>query len=272
MAGRFAKRRVVVTGASRGIGAAIAERMAAEGADVAIVARTDTDPISIPGTMAETEARMLTYGNKVVRISADLSNEESRADVISRAQDALGGHVEILINNAAAAIYDLASQMPTRRRRLLLEVNALAPLDIAQQAIPAMRDAGEGWIVNVSSATARHFGFPPQELGVQGTTTAMYGASKAALNRITDALAVELYGTGIRVNSVEPRAAVMSEGAEKLVGGTLRPDQIETMEQMVEGTLTLCDCPADCTGRIGVSLDLISEFGVPVFGLNGQPL
>lgn len=73
----------------------------------------------------------------------------------------------------------------------------------------------------------------------------MYGASKAALNRITNGLAAKLHGTGIRVNTVEPRAAVLSEGAAEFVGSTLRPDQIESMEEMVEATLALygtCGC------------------------------
>ena len=83
---------------------------------------------------------------------------------------------------------------------------------------------------------------------------------------------MELYGTGVRVNTVEPRAAVLSEGAAALVGDRLRPDQIESMEAMVEGTLVLCDCPADVTGRITVSLDNIEEFGLSVRNLDGTPL
>jgi len=74
----------------------------------------------------------------------------------------------------------------------------------------------------------------------------VYGASKAALNRrIANGLAAKLHGTGIRVNTVEPRATVLSEGAAELVGSTLRPDQIESMEEMVEPTLALygtCGC------------------------------
>lgn len=108
-------------------------------------------------------------------------------------------------------------------------------------------------------------------MGAQGSTLTIYGASKAALNRITNGLGAELYGTGIRVNTVEPRAAVLSEGAAELVGKTLRPDQIESMEQMVEGALALCDCPEDLTGRITVSLDLIDELGLTVHGLDGTP-
>jgi citronellol/citronellal dehydrogenase len=114
-------------------------------------------------------------------------------------------------------------------------------------------------------------GPPPFPWSPMGTTQGAYGSSKAALNRYTNLLGVELYGTGIRVNTVEPRAAVLSEGAAELVGATLRPDQIESMEEMVEGVLALCDCDADVTGRITVSLDLIAQWGLSVHELDGTP-
>jgi len=134
-----------------------------------------------------------------------------------------------------------------------------------------MVEAREGWIVNLSSGSAKHWTGPPFELGAQGTTIAVYGASKAALNKITNGLGAELHGTGVRVNTVEPRAAVLSEGAAELVGGTLRPDQIESMEEMVEAVVALCDCPEDVTGRITVSLDLIADWGLTVHGLDAEP-
>jgi NAD(P)-dependent dehydrogenase (short-subunit alcohol dehydrogenase family) len=87
---------------------------------------------------------------------------------------------------------------------------------------------------------------------------------------MTNALAMELYGTGVRVNTVEPRSAVLSEGADALVGATLRQDQIESMEEMVEGTLLLCDCEPEMTGGVHVSLDLIDQFGLTVRGLDGR--
>ena len=271
MAGRFKGRRAVVTGASRGIGAAIAERLAAEGADVVITARTLEKHDHLAGSLKETAARLSGYGTNVAMVVADLTDEVDRARVIPEAVDALGGPVEILVNNAAAAIYQPLADFPLRRRRLIFEANVHAPFDLAQAVVPGMRDAGEGWIVNVSSATARLWDGPPFRLGVQGATTSIYGASKAALNRLTNGLAAELHGTGIRVNTVEPRAAVMSEGAAELVGGQLRPDQIESMEEMVEGVVALCDCPVDVTGRVTVSLDLIADWGLTVHGLDGSP-
>jgi citronellol/citronellal dehydrogenase len=256
---RFAGRRAIVTGASRGIGAAIAQRLAAEGADVALVARTLEHHDHLAGSLVETRARLERFGARVVTIVADLADETDRARIVPEAIEQLGGDVGILVNNAAAAIYGPVADFPLKRRRITFEVNVHAPLDLAQAVIPGMRAAGEGWIVNLSSATARR---GPAEMSV-------YGASKAALERLTRGLGDELRDDGIRVNTIEPRAAVLSEGAAELVGATLRADQIESMEEMVEGAVALCDCPADVTGRVLVSLDVVAEWGLTVHGLDG---
>jgi citronellol/citronellal dehydrogenase len=269
--GRFTRRRALVTGASRGIGAAIAERLAAEGADVVITARTLTQSGHLAGSLEETQARLKRYGTNVAILTADLTSEDDRARIVPEATELLGGPIEILVNNAAAAIYQPLADFPLRRRKVIFEANVHAPLDLAQAAIPAMQAAGEGWIVNLSSGSAKLWDGPPFSMGAQGSTLTIYGASKAALNRMTNGLAAELYGTGIRVNTVEPRAAVLSEGAAELVGATLRPDQIESMEEMVEGVLALCDCGPDVTGQVTVSLDLIAQWGLTVHDLDGTP-
>lgn len=263
---RFAGRRALVTGASRGIGAAVAERLAAEGADVAIVARTLDRHDHLPGSLRDTAERLARHGGRVGVVVADLADGDDRARVVPEAERRLGGPVSILVNNAAAAMYAPLEAFPLRRRRVLFEVNVHAPLDLAQAVLPAMRAAGEGWIVNLSSASARPWPGPPFDLGAQGSTIAAYGASKAALNRLTNGLAAELYGTGVRVNAVEPRAAVLTEGARALVGSSLREDQVEPLEAMVEAVVALCDCPAEVTGRNVVSLDLLAEWDLPLGG------
>ena len=268
---RFEGRRVLVTGASRGIGAAVAQRLAAEGASVAITARTLESGDRLPGSLTETATRLRSYGGRVAVITADLTDAESRATIVPAAVDGLGGPIDVLVNNAAAAIYQPLADFPLKRRRLIFEVNVHAPTDLAQAVLPSMVERGEGWIVNVSSATAQLWSGPPFSLGTLGATSGVYGASKAALNRLTNAMAAELFGSGVRLNTVEPRAAVLSEGADALVGASLRPDQIESMEEMVEAVVALCDCPVDRTGRVHVSLDLIAELGLVVRGLDGQP-
>lgn len=250
MTGRFQGRRVVVTGASRGIGAAVAERFAADGADVAIVARTVDHHPTLAGSLTETAKQMEVHGGKVVVIVADISSDTDRARIIPEAEAGLGGPVEILVNNAAAAIHHPMTEFSLKRRRLTYEVNVHAPVDLAQAVIPAMKNAREGWIVNLSSGSARMTPKPDTvRLGI-------YASSKAALNLITRSLAAELSETGIRVNTVEPRAGVLSEGAAALAD--LPPDQLEPMESMVDGVLALCDCPVELTGGVHVSLDLIA--------------
>jgi citronellol/citronellal dehydrogenase len=270
MTGRFSGKRALVTGASRGIGAAVAERLAAEGADVAITARTAETHPRLAGSLGETAERLGRYGGKVAVIVADLTDEHDRGRIVPEAVAQLGGPVDILVNNAAAAMYAPVLDFPLKRRRILFEANVFAPVDLTAAAAPAMVEAGCGWIINVSSGAARPWDGPPFDLGSQGSTVATYGASKAALNRLTNAMAAELDGTGVRVNTVEPRAAVMSEGAAALVGETLPADKLEPMEHMVEAVVALCDCPAEVTGRSFVSLDLLDDWGIEVRGLDGN--
>jgi citronellol/citronellal dehydrogenase len=268
---RLSGRRALITGASRGIGAATAQRLAAEGANVAIVARTAEHHPTLSGSLQETAERLSAQGVQVVQVTADLTDPEERVRIVPEAVEGLGGPIDILVNNAAAAIYQPLIDFPLKRRRLIFELNVHTPLDLAQAVLPAMLERGEGWIVNVSSATA-HLWEYPFELGSLGSKVGVYGASKAALNRLTNALAAEVDGTGVRVNTVEPRSAVMSEGAEVLIGSPLAAGQVESMEQMVEAVLALCDCPPERTGRIHVSLDLLEELSLTVYGLDGRPL
>jgi citronellol/citronellal dehydrogenase len=269
---RFTGRSAIVTGASRGIGAAIAERLAAEGANVVITARTLDHHDHLDGSLTETLERCRRYGGRVEAIVADLGDPSDRARIVPEALELLDGRVDILVNNAAAAIYQSMLDYPAKRRSITFEVNVFAPLDLSQAVIPGMVERGEGWIVNVSSGTANRAAGPPFKTDGVAAKVGMYGTSKAALNRLTNALAVELHGTGVRVNAVAPRAAVASEGAMALLGDGLDQSLFESMEAMVEGTIALCACEPDQTGTAHVSLDLIESLGIEVMGLDGLPV
>ena len=269
MAEKLRGKTAVITGASRGIGAAVAQRFAAEGADIAITARTLDNHPTLPGSLNETAELCRLYGGHVEVIQADLANETSRTTIISTAIEALGS-VNILINNAAAAIYKSLDNYTLKHRRLMTEINVQAPLDLTQQAIPAMINNGQGWVVNLSSASKKHPTGPPYDLGGVRGVYGFYGATKAMLDRTTSALASELHGTGIRINTVEPKAAVLSEGADVVVGKILKPEQIESMEAMVESILYLATCGPDHTGKNEVSLDVITQNKLTVMSLNGE--
>ena len=255
MTQRFVGRCAIVTGASRGIGRAVAVQLASEGADVAIVARSVVPHDKISGSLNETAEQIRGLGSRCVVIGTDLSDDDDRARIVPKAIEELG-HVDILVNNAAAAIYEPPATYSLKHRRLSMEINYQAPADLIQALVPHLADHGEGWIVNVTSSAAKLAVGPPFEVKVE---VGLYGATKAALNRLTNAMGASLYGTGIRVNAVMPRSAVLSEGADVLVGGLLRPDQLEPMETMVESVTALCACEPERTGQVYVSLELLAE-------------
>ena len=263
---RFSGRRALVTGASRGIGASIAEALAANGADVAIVARTRDRHPTLPGSLEETAAKMKEHGAATAVIVANLANEQDRARIVPEAVAGLGGSIDILVNNAAAGVFETVETVALKRRRLSFEVNVHAPVDLAQAVIPSMRASGEGWILNLSSGASRHREGPPFELQGIVAISGVYGASKAALNKFTNALGSELWGTGIRVNTIEPHSTVRTAGAVSFVGdkvedygGALPDGEFEEMETLIEAVLELCDCPPERTAGVHVSTDLLAE-------------
>ncbi len=259
----------VITGASRGIGAATARRFAAEGANLVLTARTVDQHSTLAGSLNETAEACNNLGAKVQIIRADLADEQSRLRIIPSALEEFGA-VNILINNAVAAIYKPLDQYSLKHRRIMTEINVQAPLDLIQQSLPSMFEANEGWIINLSSGSKRHPTGPPYDLGGVKGVYGFYGATKAMLDRITTALASELADKNIRVNTVEPKAAVLSEGADAVVGDMLASSQIESMEAMVESILFLAHCKAEHTGRNEVSLDVVNRQNLTVMDLEGH--
>jgi NAD(P)-dependent dehydrogenase (short-subunit alcohol dehydrogenase family) len=268
---RFEGRRVVVTGASRGIGAAVSRRLAAEGASVALVARTLGTGDDPDGSLRATKALCERHGGTIATIVADLTDDAQRARVIPEAVAGLGGPIEILVNNAAAAIPVPLTESNVEQQRMQFDANVITPLCLAQAVAPAMRDAGEGWIVNLSSVGADLFPGPPFPPNPVGSTMDIYGASKAALNKITNGLAIELFDVCIRVNTVQPRIAVMTEGM-RAFADKVGPGVFEELTDTVEAIVALCDCPRERTGQVTVSLELLAELGLTGRGLDGEAL
>jgi NAD(P)-dependent dehydrogenase (short-subunit alcohol dehydrogenase family) len=173
----------VVTGASRGIGRATARALDDAGARVALVARNADDLAKV--------AEDLTH--EPVVLVADLGQVDAPAEVARRALAQLG-HVDILVNNAAAAARLPTSETDAAIIDHLVAVNVRAPLLLISALIPSMVERGQGSIINLSSVSAL-IGTPRR---------AAYAASKGALDAATRSLAMELGPSGIRVNSVAP--------------------------------------------------------------------
>ena len=197
--GVLAGKVALVTGASRGIGEAIAKRFALEGAKVVISARTVADGEHyLPGTLNRTASDIEGMGGEVLAVKADLADPQDRQRLIEEAR-ARFGTVDILVNNAAITYFIPVADFPEKRFRLMMDVQVWTPFELSQLVLPDMRERGSGWILNISSHAAIH---PDKTLAGRGGT--VYGMCKAALERFTTGLAQELYEEGIGVNVISP--------------------------------------------------------------------
>jgi citronellol/citronellal dehydrogenase len=255
----------IVTGASRGIGAEIARRFAAEGAAVAVAART-TEPgqSPFPGTIGETVEHICAAGGTAVAMAANLATPADRERLVQETTQQLGPP-DILVNNAAVTYFARVEDFAPRRYALMFEIQVRAPFHLATLVMPAMREKGAGWILNISSGAARHPAFPPTPLARRGGT--VYGMCKAALERFSTGLAAELYPDNIAVNALSPNRVVPTPGTIFHHLTTADNPEAEPPAVMAEAALMLCHRePRSLTGRIAYSQDLLTELGVAVPG------
>ena len=129
----------LVTGTSRGLGKAIARRLAAEGATVALTARTMEPDPKYQGSLSQTLDEIETAGGSAIAVQADLSNADDRQRLFGEVVDRVGAP-DIVVNNAAVTFLRPLDEFPDRRVRLMMEMHVLAPLHLTQLAIPAMRE------------------------------------------------------------------------------------------------------------------------------------
>jgi len=240
----------LVTGASRGVGAAVAVALAEAGCDVACAARaTRETPLKTPGTLDETLERVSAAGRRGLSVPTNLAREDEVVAMVARTVEHFG-RLDVLVNNAAITfVGDL--QIPLKRHDLIMEVNLRAPFIAMRQAIPHMAALGGGAVVNVSSAAALLI--PPGLMS--------YGASKVALERLTVDIANQVFDQGIACNVFRIDIPVASEG---FVANTPKADHSswEPSEVPAEGIVWLLRQPASFSGRLLSMLELQRTEGI----------
>ena len=261
--GKLDGRVAIVTGASRGIGRAIAELFAAEGARVVCAARTlNEGDHQLAGSLATTVAAIRDRGGEASPVAADISAESECLALVERAR-ALYGPIDILVNNAALNYYIPTADYPTNRWVKAFAINVHAPFILSKAVLPDMVAARRGAIVNIGSGAAIGPGRGPYaDQTVRGGV--MYGASKAALERFTQGLAQEVAQQGgIAVACVSPSRVVATPGTmfHKLVDGPDDP-RGEPPSMMARAVLLLASEPAArVNGRVTYSQQILKELG-----------
>ncbi|MEW1846444.1 SDR family oxidoreductase [Nonomuraea angiospora] len=218
----------VVTGASKGIGLAVATTLAEEGAHVVAASRTRTDE----------------WPDKVVHVPVDLMDPEAPARVVARAVEEFGG-VDILVNNAGgpppgATLPRAGFLTPSGEDwAAMFEFNLFAVVRMIQAALPVILERGGGSIVNVSSTMSRQ----------AGPVNVDYGAAKAAINQLTKSLSEEYGPQGVRVNTVMP-GAVLTDwwtkegGAAEVFAGMAGSDKESVINEVAPASMNMV------TGRL----------------------
>ncbi len=268
--GRCDGRVALVTGASRGIGKAIARRLAAEGAAVVVNSPVMGEEEGLPGTLESAVEDLQAMGTKAAAIACDLSDPEARADLVQRASECFGP-IDILVNNAAVGIMKPPSESTCDDLRFMFELNVIAPVDLAQQCLPNMKKQSAGWILNIGSGSHVQAELPyPSALPREGGwTVTAYGSTKAALDRYTVGLAHEVQEHGIFVNCMRPTAIVLTEGADFVRDiARANPGMLEPVEMMAEGALELCT--GRHVGRVIASRDIVHCTARKVHSLDGK--
>jgi NAD(P)-dependent dehydrogenase (short-subunit alcohol dehydrogenase family) len=270
MSGSCDGRVALVTGASRGIGKAIAVRLGAEGASVAICSLPKPGHGDL-GTLEGTAEAVRATGARVLALPFDLSRRElDRAELVDQVERELGP-VDILVNNAAAGSFRPFLDWTDAQMTTVLELNFWAPWHLIRRVLPAMRARRSGWILNISSQTAVEPVGPPFAATHPTTQGTMYGGSKAFMNRWTKSLAAEVYEDDVAVNALAPHAAAATE---VLVEYSNLPAYLyEPLETMAEAALALCSGDArTLTGKVVTSLELLVGLDRPVYDLHGREL
>ncbi|MEO8605343.1 MAG: SDR family NAD(P)-dependent oxidoreductase, partial [bacterium] len=240
----------LVTGASRGVGRAVAIALAQAGADVACAARaTEAAPLPLPGTIDDTVRAVEASGGRGLAVPTNLAVEAEVERMVRRTVEHFG-RIDILINNAAITFPgDLA--LPMKRYDLIMTVNLRAALQATQLVLDGMRTRRDGAIINVSSAAALH---PYPSLMA-------YGMSKAAMERMTVDCAAQLGSFGVAVNTFRIDVPVASEGFVANLPD-VDHDDWEPTEVPAEGILWMLRQPPAYTGHNVGMVELRAAHGI----------
>ena len=252
----LAGKRIFITGGSRGIGLAIALRAAADGASVAIAAKTSEPNPKLPGTIHTAAAEIEAAGGKALAIQCDLRDENQIEAAVNQAAEAFGG-IDILVNNASAINLTRTDATPAKRFDLMFDVNVRGTFLTSQAALPYLRKSfAEGrnpHILNLSPPLSMK---PIWFKNHVAYTMAKYGMSMCVLG-----MAEEFKRDGIAVNALWPRTVIdtaalqMIPGIDALAG--------RKPEILADAAYIIFNRPAaECTGNFFVDDELLASEGI----------
>jgi citronellol/citronellal dehydrogenase len=243
---------VFMSGGSRGIGLAIAERLAAEGANVAFVAKTDKPDPRLPGTIHTAAAAIEAAGGEALPLVGDIRFEDQVAAAVEATVERFGG-VDLCINNASALNLSPMADLPVKRFDLMQQINARGTFVVTQACLPHLLKSDHAHVLTLS---------PPLDMDPKWlANNAAYTLSKYGMTMITLGLAADQ--PTIAANCLWPRTAIRTAAVQNLLGGEESIARSRTPEIVADAAYEILRrAPGELSGRALIDDEVLAEAGI----------
>ena len=249
----LAGKTLFITGASRGVGKAIALRAARDGANIVVVAKSVRSRDKLPGTIFSAAEEIEAAGGKALPVQTDIRDEEQIAYAVDLAVKTFGG-IDILVNNASAIYLAGTADTPLKRFDLMHGVNVRGTFACTQACLPHLKQADNPHVLTLS---------PPLNLNPRWLRDHVaYTLSKYGMSLCVLGMAEEFRDHGIAVNALWPRT-VIATAALAMLGGRVKPEQCRTPEILADAAHAIFTrASRACTGNFFIDDEVLAEEGV----------
>ncbi|MBI1781638.1 MAG: NAD(P)-dependent oxidoreductase [Sphingobacteriales bacterium] len=250
----FQNKTVFITGASRGIGKAIALRLAKEGANIVVAAKSVTEDPRLGGTIYSAAEEIEKAGGKALPVQLDIRNEEQIAEAVKKAADTFGG-IDILINNASAISLTPIEQTEAKRYDLMHGINVRGTFFMSKACIPYLKKSTNAHILNLSP--------PINMIGKWFKNHTAYTMSKYGMSMIIIGLSEELKKDNIAANALWPRTTIATAAVQNLLGGEALIKMSRTTDIIADAAYYILKRSSkNCTGNFFIDEQVLAEEGV----------
>jgi len=248
---------VLITGGSRGIGKAIALRLAKEGANIVIAAKTAEPHPKLEGTIFSVAEEIKALGVDALPLQVDIRDEAQIKNAVEETVKTLGG-IDILINNASAINLSPTESLEAKRFDLMNGINVRGTFLMCQQCIPHLKQAGNPHILNLS---------PPLNLAPKWFANHVaYTMSKYGMSMIVIGLAEELKKYKIAINALWPKTTIATAAVQNLLGGDYLIQKSRKPEIVAEAAYYILSKPSsECTGNFFIDEEVLIKEGITDF-------
>ena len=245
------KRRIFITGGSRGIGLAIAKRLAADGSKIVIAAKTDSPHQTLPGTIHSAAEEINRAGGEAFPLQCDIRDEEAITAAVKKGAELMGG-IDILINNASAINLTGTLETPAKRFDLMMDVNVRGTFLTSQAAIPFLKASPNPHILTLS---------PPISLkGKWFKRNTAYTISKYGMSMCVIGMSEEFKRDGIAVNALWPRTAIDTAALRMIPG--IDTNFCRKPEIMADAAAIILNKSSSETGNFFIDDEVLAGVGI----------